>query len=734
MNIPSRNSRLNILFVWLLLILLFVTGFGSNAYAEGAGDPAPELQPTTANGKRILFDNMHGQTAGAADWVIDGAFSDFAEAISGKGYFVKELRKQTPLTYADLSNYNVFVIPEANIPFKKSEQNAMLEYVQKGGSIFFIADHYNADRNKNRWDSSEVMNGYRRGAWEDPTKGMNTLEKASDAMQGVASSDWLSNHFGIRFRYNALGDANATTIKPASETFGITKDVKSVAIHAGSTLMITDPAKAKGLVYVPEGMPKWNHAVDQGVYFGGGIEEGPYAAIAKTGKGKAAFIGDSSPVEDATPKYTREENGQSKKTYDGFKEADDATLLVQIMDWLAKQEDYNDFAEAGVSLDKVSPQLEQEIPENSTEPQAEPWAQPAPGYLWYDTSTYAAGSYGSAATPAKQAAYSISYPDVLPNDKAFRIGIQATNLEPGQVVQGLNAGFYNPVGGAQLAKVKPINEKWPSAYGYSSSFSLTANESGEAFTNLDVQLNPDYSGVARLRLRLGKTNLITKDVTIVEGSSESNPGTEAPPVEAGISSILSALKLVQGSEVTVKGRITTGPGDFGGKGFYIQDETAGIFVHQKKRSYQVGDLVELTGRIHSYNGKVEISQIKELHKLGQGERPEAKRAHQADETNRGLLIQIEDAEVKKIRHDRGRQLITVECQGQETVIELNKRMHLYIRRGDRIDATGISAPIGGESILCITDAKDLKLKSTYNKYKNKNYKGRAQYNNYTYAG
>ncbi len=39
-------------------------------------------------------------------------------------------------------------------PYKKSEQDAMLQYVKNGGSIFFIADHYNADRNKNRWDSS----------------------------------------------------------------------------------------------------------------------------------------------------------------------------------------------------------------------------------------------------------------------------------------------------------------------------------------------------------------------------------------------------------------------------------------------------------------------------------------------------------------------------------------------------------------------------------------------------
>ena len=70
-------------------------------------------------------------------------------------------------------------------------------------------------------------------------------------------------------------------------------------------------------------------AVDQGVYEGGGVDEGAYVAIAKKGAGKAAFIGDSSAVEDATPKYKNEETGRTKTTYDGYKEQDDAALLLQ---------------------------------------------------------------------------------------------------------------------------------------------------------------------------------------------------------------------------------------------------------------------------------------------------------------------------------------------------------------------------------------------------------------------
>ena len=105
---------------------------------------------------------------------------------------------------------------------------------------------------------------------------MSNEEANSQAMQGVESSDWLSDNFGIRFRYNALGDVSAKTIVSPEQSFGITKGVSSVAMHAGSTLAITNPKLAKGLVYLPENPSKWNNAVDSGVYNGGGIAEGPY--------------------------------------------------------------------------------------------------------------------------------------------------------------------------------------------------------------------------------------------------------------------------------------------------------------------------------------------------------------------------------------------------------------------------------------------------------------------------
>ena len=60
--------------------------------AEGPTDPAPFIEAKVVNGnagKKVLFDNTHEQTAGAADWVIDGAFSDFANALANNGLLCK---------------------------------------------------------------------------------------------------------------------------------------------------------------------------------------------------------------------------------------------------------------------------------------------------------------------------------------------------------------------------------------------------------------------------------------------------------------------------------------------------------------------------------------------------------------------------------------------------------------------------------------------------------------------
>lgn len=680
--------------------------------------PAPHIAPKVVNehaGKKILFDNTHGETAGAADWVINGGFSDFAEGLAEDGFEIQELRKSGPITYDDLKDYDVFVIPEANIPFKQSEQQALLDYVDAGGSLFFIGDHYNADRNKNRWDASEIFNGYRRGAFDDPTKGMSDSEKSSAAMQGVTSSDWLAEHFGVRFRYNAIGDVTADRITAPEDAFGITEGVHAVAMHAGSTLAILDPAHAKGLVYLPENPPAWSNAVDQGVYDGGGTAEGPMVAIAKRGLGKAAFIGDSSPIEDDTPFYVREDTGQPKTTYDGFEEQDDAVLLIHLFDWLAEQEDYTSFADRGIPLDQPTALHDFEQPAQSVEPQPEPWSPPNPGYEWWNPATFAAGSYGSGKT-LENPTYGFVHQDELPaNGQIFKIRVTGDHWAPFAEVSNLRVGLYLP-GGEQVGQFSQDGTSWPSAYGYSEPFAMTADASGHAETELYVRIKTGALGAANLRLKQGSNNLYTESVTIANVAPEPLPPGEGGETPEAIA-VADARNLPEGSVVTVEGVATTRTGLWGGKGFYVQDGTGGIYVYQQNEDIEPGEKVKITGQTTEYNGEREISPVYRMERSGTADLPAPLDVTPGGvaEANEGRLVRLNKVTVADVRQADvyGTTEFTAVGEDGSVTVRLDNRTGTTFddfpyHNGDVLDIVGISSEFKGTRQVKPRSLDDLK--------------------------
>ncbi|WP_143262139.1 DUF5689 domain-containing protein [Sediminibacillus massiliensis] len=708
-------------FVSLLAVLL-VFGLFTSTKAAAEDDlpitsvnaPAPVIEPAVANENnetRVLFDNTHGQTAGAADWVINGAFSDFGEAIAGEGYYVEELRQTSAITYEDLSGYQVFVIPEANIPFKASEQEAILTFVENGGSVFFIADHYNADRNLNRWDSGEVFNGYRRGAYGEPTKGFEEDEINAEQMEGVTSSDWLSDNFGVRFRYNAIGDGVAEDIVSPSESFGVTEGVGGVAFHAGATVAVTDPQQAKGLVYVPEGVPSWGPAVDEGVYNDGGRDEGAYVAISKVGAGKAAFIGDSSPVEDNTPVYLREDTGRTKTTYDGFEEADDAVILTNLINWLAEQEDYTSLAEQGISLDSPTELHDFEIPENSTEPEAEPWNNPPAGYEWYDRTTFAPGAYGSE-EEAVNPSYELDYQQPLPgNMQEFQIQLTGEQMGSFTTVSDFRIGIYLD-GGQQVAQFSLDGENWSSSYGYSDYFDMTADDSGNSSKSIYVRVKEGVSGEANLRVKLGSGNLLTETVTIDPDAEPGPfPGDEEPTVPDAVS-IGEARQIDDGERVTVEGVVVSEPGIFGAQGFYLQDDTGGIYVYQSQSGLQPGDVVTITGELETYNTEKEIIDP-EIIKTGTAELPAPQQVEALTDENQGQIVQLNGVTIQNIRTASGGAFEFDAVKGENTTtVRVDSRTGVTLdnfpyEEGDLADLTGVSAIWNGNYQLKPRNIADL---------------------------
>ncbi|MFY0572460.1 lamin tail domain-containing protein [Archangium lansingense] len=294
------------------------------------------MEPSSAWAQtKVLFEAMHAQTAGNADWVLDedscgtaqryptpaqsgitastpetywgGAFSSFGVDLVKKGFSVESLPTGSRITYGDasnaqdLTNYKVLILPEPNIRYTTAERSAIQAFVRNGGGLFLISDHWNSDRNNDGWDSPEIMN---------------------ELMTGVS--------WGLHFQENTEPD-NWFNDNPNSK---FTTDTSSPIVHAGAygkatvgkglglfgstsiTLNPTANPNAKGHVWMTTGTVGANTRVT--------------FATSTDGTGRIAAIGDSSPAEDAT-------NGCGHTTHNGWNETlyDNALIHLNAVAWLA---------------------------------------------------------------------------------------------------------------------------------------------------------------------------------------------------------------------------------------------------------------------------------------------------------------------------------------------------------------------------------------------------------------
>jgi len=220
--------------------------------------------------KRVLFDAGHGQQAGNADWVIEGAYSDFAESIKKElGAHVESTKEK--LTYELLSLYKVFIIPEPNRPFEKDEIDAIIKFVKNGGGLFLIADHGDSDRNGNGWDSPKIFNVF-------------------------------VEIFGFKFNGDNIQEEPVKYVIPHD----ITNNVKEVGAWAGTTIKVLE----NNVQILLETKDKK-----------------PYMVLAKYDNGFVVAIGDSSPFDDGTGDI-------NDTLHDGWHWGDNARLAVNVVDFL----------------------------------------------------------------------------------------------------------------------------------------------------------------------------------------------------------------------------------------------------------------------------------------------------------------------------------------------------------------------------------------------------------------
>ncbi|HWI61529.1 MAG TPA: lamin tail domain-containing protein [Symbiobacteriaceae bacterium] len=514
-------------------------------------DGRPYVAPTAAGpgtGKKVGFDNTHGETAGMADWVLDGGFSDMACDLAGQGYTVEEIRAY-PLTTTTLNAYNVVVFAEPNIPFTTAEETALQSYVTGGGGLLLVGDHYQADRNLNTWDATEVFNGFRRGRYNQtftsPSYNYNGFTTTSTYTFN-GGNDWLASAFGFRFRFNAMDLVDAVNnsfhagsatdpddpgILPPSKTFNITSGVTTVATYAGATISIVDPAKAIGIVYPNKNtLKRWANAQSTdpvalytdnvgtpggGSSTYGGLHEGAYVVVAKPSAGKVAAAGDSSLWEDATPKYKREDSGATKTTHAGWTDKNHATLGINLVNWLATPDPATSI---DLSLRQAATQEPYDV-FTISEPITEPWSTPPAGYLWYNATTFKAGAYngtngGGGGTPTW--AINPVAPRAYPNNK-YAAFLDGQGLTPSGSYS-TQAYLYVTSGGTQIST--RYNRSTQTYVDALTAVSLAANTSGKVqrweFWNLTAAT---ADRALSLRLKVDGTTISTQTVTQVATGS-----------------------------------------------------------------------------------------------------------------------------------------------------------------------------------------------------------------------
>lgn len=163
--------------------------------------------------------------------------------------------------------------------------------------------------------------------------------------------------------------------------------------------------------------------------------------------------------------------------------------------------------------------------------------------------------------------------------------------------------------------------------------------------------------------------------------------------------ISDAKDMTLGSGVIVEGKVTTVPGSFGSKSFYIQDDTGGALVYASTLSTTpvIGNTVRVQGTTADYNGKFEIVPSKiEIIDAGTTE-PDAKAISlaAAGEENEGRLVKLRAVEVTAVTSDTYKSAyITVTDGVYEATAKLDNRTgqtydNVAVKVGDYVDITGV---------------------------------------------
>jgi hypothetical protein len=212
-----------------------------------------------------------------------GAYSSWGIELVRSGHWVETITRYGRITYGDcshdqdLSFYDVFVIPEPQMPYPQHEIDAILNFVYDGGSLFIIGNHCGSDRNFSGTDSCLVF-----AAMDTAMHFGIEFETYEDCLEPTPPPECSACSWTELRNTNFVDDPNDPFL------YGPYGDVEAIKFNAATNIIIHPENNPTVRVHA------WrNHATSHENF-------DVTLASAYFGDGRIAAIGDSAPADDGT--------------------------------------------------------------------------------------------------------------------------------------------------------------------------------------------------------------------------------------------------------------------------------------------------------------------------------------------------------------------------------------------------------------------------------------------------
>ncbi|MFK5708057.1 chitobiase/beta-hexosaminidase C-terminal domain-containing protein [Lysinibacillus boronitolerans] len=203
--------------------------------------------------------------------------------------------------------------------------------------------------------------------------------------------------------------------------------------------------------------------------------------------------------------------------------------------------------------------------------------------------------------------------------------------------------------------------------------------------------------------------------------------TEPNPPETEVTIAEARAAVGTDRTVQIQGTVTTTPGSWGGKAFYVQDETAGVYVFSSSAeagSLAVGDVVKITGKTSLYSGEVQFNSPT-IERLSTGTAPAPQTVTlPIDDSLQGELITLENVKIKDLAPSGTYgtfEFKAVDAANNELLIRHDNRTGYQFSQfeadgfnnNDVITVTGIASIFNGTYQLKTLSAESFQLVSNY---------------------